>query len=262
MNVTPSEPSKRAPRPPSNWAQIVSSATSLLTVALAVYALFFSSTSQVLVQYLQSEVAYRNKIISNLQDTKENLEKGILVKEGELQNLNKQSSEMQSALASLDKQRSDAETQITALKQEQSVLSRAIVEARSESQQNEFSYVKERLAGQSEAVIMVTWVLSIGEDEKQTRIKRETLWPQYLRFYRKVAGSFPEKQRAIAQRIVSLFEKQCGHFENIVFDIPVPEKRISDKYERVSDPRIEKIREKALDTEERIIKCMRSVRDE
>ncbi|WP_155982286.1 hypothetical protein [Xanthobacter sp. 126] len=262
MDVSSSESAKRPSRPLSNWAQIFSAGTSLVTVALAVYALFFSSTSQALVQYLQSELAYRNRVILNLQDTKENLEKNISSKEGELRKLDEESTKLKSEIASLGELRSSAEAQIAALKQEQSDLSKAVVEAASQSKQNEFSYIKERLAGRSEAVIVAPWVLTILWDENRTRIRREVIWPHYLKFYQESADKIPEPQRQTAQKIVRLFQNQCSRFSKITFEIPVPVRRISPDFERLSDPRIEKIQKKALDTEEQIVRCMRSVQDE
>ena len=263
MDSNSTEVPKRVARPPSNWAQLISAGTALVTVALAIYALFFSSASQALIQYLQSELAYRNKVISNLQDTKDNLERSISARELQFQKLTAEANELQSSIASLAKQRSEAEAQVRSLKEEQSVLSQAVIEARSRSTQNEFSYIKERLVGRSEAVIVAPWTLTIIEDEKQTSARRETLWPQYLAFYRKTAASFPDAQRSTAERIVSLFEKQCARFRTMVFDIPVPVRRAdANSFERLEDPRIDQIRKKALAVEDDIKKCLRSVRDD
>ena len=112
-------------RPPSNWAQLISAATSLITVGLAVYAVFFSRTSQVLIEYLQSELAYRNKVITNLQDTKDSLERNISQKEEEVRNLDKRSSALLSAIATLDKQKAESGVEIANLRREQLELSQA-----------------------------------------------------------------------------------------------------------------------------------------
>jgi peptidoglycan hydrolase CwlO-like protein len=77
-------------RPSSNWAQIVSAITSSATTALAIWAIFFSSASQTVVDFLQSELAIRNSKIVALEKTSEGLQIEIQSRQAELSLLSQQ----------------------------------------------------------------------------------------------------------------------------------------------------------------------------
>lgn len=251
-----------APRPKSNWAQIASAVISFATVALAFYALFFSSASQVVIQYLQSELTSRNQRIMNLESTKESLERSISVKESNIELLDKKSSELQLSISQYEAQKMDMEKRLQALREEQEFLQRAAAEARKQSTQNEFSYIKEKIYSSTNSIFIMTWPIRII-GEKRTSVKRETVWPHYFNYYKSSVAKFPENERVLGERILALFERKCGRFKQIVFDIPVaPDQIVPGTFERKTDDRIEKITKRAFDVAKQIEDCLRSLQDE
>ena len=248
-------PSSADKRPASNWAQIISALSSILTVLVAVYAIFFSNASQTLINYMKSEIESRNVRIVDLEAARHRLQADILLREREIQDLDVRSRDLRQTVAALEGNKDELANALEKLLEQKNNLEAVVDSLRSRSLRNEFAYVREKLAYGSGVVLVVTWPLNIIGGETSGRARRETLWPQYIEFYRQEARKLPANEIVIANQVLEKFEVKCARFRDIVFNIPDFRGLSSE----VAAERARLISQRAFETSREIRNCLRSV---
>ena len=244
-----------AERPAANAAQWVSAVTSLATTGLAIWAVFFSTTSQALVQYLQSELAQRNMTVMSLEARGKLLQNEISEKETQLGKLVSRASELEKQTSTLTVQRGDLQAQVQKLDAERVTLSTQVDLRTRQVNETTFSLVAEKIASAGKDIIVVSWPYDIIGREASDRspvARRLSVWPSYVQFFRGVVAKLPPAEQAVGIRVMSRFENQCARLSKISFEIPPV---------RGLDPRILEISKSAIAAEADIISCLRTVRE-
>jgi chromosome segregation ATPase len=118
--------------------------------ALAIYGLFFSTTSQALVSYLQSELAVRNQRIASMELREQQLQLSI--------------SQTQVTLGDLNEQRAGLERQVADLNAEREALSRKAESLGSTLSSTEFSLVREKISAKLASTIVSTLSLNLDTE--------------------------------------------------------------------------------------------------
>jgi hypothetical protein len=193
-----------------NAPQWVSAICALTLAGLAIYGLFFSSTSQALIAYLQSELAIRNQHIAGLELHERELQQSI--------------STALSDLKGLAVQKETLQRQVASLNAEQQRLSTKNAELGNTLSTTEFSLVKEKigaeLSSKTVSTIDVTLEHELEEQPEGVRGRTERPWDDYLDFIRKTADRLPERDRPVASAVVTNFAKQCQRLSSVVIQIP------------------------------------------
>jgi hypothetical protein len=192
-----------------NAPQWVSAICALTLAGLAIYGLFFSSTSQAIVGYLQSELAIRNQRIA-----------GLELRERELQT---SVSTAQLDLKGLAEQKENLQRQVASLNAEQQALSTKISELGKTLSTTEFSLVKEKIGAELSSKIVSTISFSLQREivkPEGVRGRTEKPWDDYLDFIRKTVDRLPERDRPVARAVVANFAQQCQRLSNVGIQIP------------------------------------------
>jgi hypothetical protein len=193
-----------------NAPQWVSAISAVTVAGLAIYGLFFSSTSQAIVAYLQSELTIRNQHIAGLELRERELQTSVAAVQSDLKGLAEQKELLLRQVASLNAERESLSAQITELGKSLS--------------NTEFSLVKEKIGAElsSKVVSTVTFSLLQEYEEKPegVRGRTERPWDDYLDFIRKTADQLPERDRPVARVVVANFEQQCRRLSNVAVQIP------------------------------------------
>jgi hypothetical protein len=192
-----------------NVPQWVSAICALALAFLAIYGLFFSTTSQALVAYLQSELAVRNQHIAALELRERELQLSV--------------ANAQSNLNGLADQKTLLEKQVALLNTEQESLTQKVKDLGSTLSKTEFSLVKEKIGAKLSSTIGST--LFLREDElykpEGVRARSERPWDGQLSYIREIAeGLLPERDRPLARNVVVNFARQCERYSKIIIQIP------------------------------------------
>lgn len=217
-------PGRRNPRfPPANLPQWISAGTSVVTVSVALWALFFSPASQALVQYLQSELASRNYKIADLEAQESLLHLAVGRREQELNALGSKANELQGQLTGLASQRDQLQRQIVNLESERDLLASQIKDVDTKLGHTEFSLVKEKLAAQLSSRIIVVWPYNIMDEAYSPhgiRPRKEVLWGAYVSSMREKVNTLTPTEQELGNTVITNFINQCGQLSTISFDIP------------------------------------------
>lgn len=194
-----------------NVPQWVSALCAVLLAGLAVYGVFFSSTSQALVNYLQSELAVRNQRISGLEQRETELQTSI--------------NNAQQDLAGLGEQKSSLEKQVANLKEEQQTLTAQIQTLGSNLSKTTFDYVREKISVQLTAGLGELYVTALqlsDELSKPEGTRARTLRPFEIQIRRieEISKELPSSEKETAQLIAAKFSEQCSRFHALLIYIP------------------------------------------
>src|SRR5947207_1111235 len=85
-----------------NAPQWVSAISAILLALLAIYAFFFSKTSQAVVAYLQSELALRNMRLASMEERERELQRSIGSAQASLDGLSEQKTALEKQVQSLN----------------------------------------------------------------------------------------------------------------------------------------------------------------
>lgn len=240
-----------------NAPQWVSAACALTLAGLAIYGLFFSSTSQALIAYLHSELAIRNQRIAGLELHERELQKSI--------------STAQSDLKGLVEQKEPLQRQVASLNAEQQALSTKVAELGKTLSTTEFSLVKEKIGAELSSKIVstidVTLMHELEELPEGVRGRAYRPWDDYLDFIRKTADRLPERDQPVASTVVANFTQQCQRLSNVEIQIPnlLPPKDADlsqygwDLSKHPSYIRLEAVTKQIEKTQKNIVDCFRSV---
>jgi hypothetical protein len=233
----------------------VSAICALTLAVLAIYGVFFSTTSQAIVAYLQSELAIRNQRIAGLESHELELQKSV--------------STAQTDLKSLAEQKETLQGQVASLKAQQQGLSTSVAELEKTLSVSEFSLVKEKIGAELSSKIVSTIAFTLTrelEGPDGVRGRTERPWDKYLDFIRKTADKLPEHDRPIARVVVANFEEQCQRLKNV--GIQIPSLRSLDKenlapygYDLSKHPssiRLESVIKQIEKVQQDIVDCFRS----
>ena len=191
-----------------NASQIVSALTLATVAGIAIYALFFSPTSQMVVSYLHSELAERNSRISALEKREQELLASIGNREKELRSIEATAGTLTSEMAGLGSQRDQLSAQIDAL--------------RSTLVQTEFAFARDKI-GVPLAEFDIAPVMKIRseiESDAGLRPRQQEMWTGFVASMRASAGELPPDQRAVGQEVVEAFARQCQRLESVRIDLP------------------------------------------
>jgi cell division protein FtsB len=182
-----------------NVPQWVSAVCAFALAALAIYGLFFSTTSQALVSYLQSELAVRNQRIATMELREQQLQLSI--------------SQTQATLGDLNEQRTGLEKQVADLNAEREALSRKAESLGSTLSSTEFSLVREKISAKLASTIVSTLSLNLDTElwsAQGVQARSVRPWNDYFAFIKKTAEELNERDQALGQTIVARFVDQCG----------------------------------------------------
>jgi hypothetical protein len=194
-----------------NAPQWVSAICAFALTVLAIYGLFFSTTSQALVSYLQSELAVRNQRIAGLELREQQLQ--LSVKNAE------------SNLGGLSEEKSELEKQVATLRVEQESYSKRVQELGSTLSGTQFSLAREKVgvklaSGLSELAVIRIHLGSDWLTPDGVRARMVRPWQSYLNSVEKAVADLPEADRAIARTVLEKFVQQCGRYSSVVVQIP------------------------------------------
>ncbi len=258
VNTDPPQP---APRHSVDWGnapQWVSAVCAFALAALAIYGLFFSKASQVLVSYLQSELAVRNQRIAALELREQQLQLSIATAQNNLNGLAERKDELESQLSSLKAQYE------TASKRMQQLNSTLV--------NTEFFLVREKIGAKVSSVISELMVLTIKLSEELTspqgtRARTVKPWDYSLKFVQDTSAELPESDRILGRIVVEKFIQQCARYNEVVIQIPnlrIPRDADMSPYNYNSDKhpasvRLEAIRKQIEKAENDIEACFKTV---
>jgi hypothetical protein len=178
---------------------------------LAIYGLFFSTTSHALVAYLQSELAVRNQRIASLEIREQQLQ--LSVKNAE------------TSLGGLSEEKSELEKRVAALKVEQENYSKRVQELGSTLSETQFSLAREKvgvkLASGLSGLAVIR--LHLGSDwltPEGVRAQTVRPWQSYLKSVEQAVAGLPDADRVIAHTVLEKFVQQCERYSSIVIQIP------------------------------------------
>jgi len=209
--------------PQATLAEWISALASVATLGVGVWAFFFSSASQALVDYLHSELASRNNKIISLEAQEARLHLAVSQREAELSSLGKKTAELQGDLAQLSSQRERLQQQISQLEVERSALTARVAEAATDLLRSQFSMVREKLVGKLTSTLVVTWPLRLSDElysAQGIRPRKATLWGDYLQFLRDEADKLASTEKELGKIVIEKFVNHCGHLSNVSIDIP------------------------------------------
>jgi hypothetical protein len=171
-----------------NLSQIVSALSSVIVACTAIYVLFFSSTSQMFIAYLHSELALRN-----------------------------------SKIAAMELQEHQLRIQISQRETELRTIEQKITELGSNLSRSEFERVREKIKAELfGSKLVVVWPLKLVDEyfsKNGIRPRKEFLLPQYLAYATTRIEQFPKAEQELAQQTLRLFGEQCAHL-NKAIDLP------------------------------------------
>lgn len=266
-------------RPLSNWAQVLSAASSLVTMVVAVWAIFFSPASQSVVDFLQSELALRNSKIATLEKSSEELNSQIELRQNELARLEERVTDTTSELDALTRTNKD-------LSDEKSNLSTAIEEQKQELEVYSANYEKLRIkfvAGKFYAAMQGSFVTSDEFDMIMNWPKSEVkvnVWERHVKFVKDQLQSLKGGERKIGSEVIRRFVAKCAKIGNRsisirpltepeapVFDYQkqsaVERDNLDREYERALEKFHREVRGKEIakirDVKDQIKECMRDI---
>lgn len=205
----------KVPPPAANLPQWISAVSSATVTLIALWALFFSSTSEALIKYLHTELATRNLHIASLELHEQKLQNAVEIKEGQLKSIEQKSSELDAKLSSLSSERSSLEGQVTALGKERDVLTVKVNQVRSMLSETQFDLVKEKIRAELAGHIIIT-------DPFRTTNKPQTveIWSRYLKYIQSTAEKLPLEEQSLASAVVKNFSEQCSKLSSVRVVIP------------------------------------------
>jgi hypothetical protein len=192
-----------------NAPQWVSALCALALAGLAFYGFFFSTTSQALVAYLQSELAVRNQRIAALELREHDLQLSV--------------SSAQSNLGNLNDQKTVLEKQVAALNSERQSLTQRMKDLGSTLSKTEFSLVKEKIGAKLTSTLgpMLTWDIKREFDKPEgVRARSERPWDGQLSYIKEIADELSEPDRALGRNVIANFVQQCDRLSKVVIQVP------------------------------------------
>jgi hypothetical protein len=182
-----------------NVPQWISGICALFLALLAVYGLFYSPTSQALVNYLQSELTVRNQRIATLELREQQLQLSI--------------SQSQATLGDLNAQKTTLEDQVANLNVERQALSRKAEELGSSLSNTEFSLVREKIGTKLASTMISTLSIKLDDElwsPQGVQARTVKPWDTYIAFIKKTADQLEDPDRNLGQQVVLKFVEQCG----------------------------------------------------
>lgn len=182
-----------------NVPQWISALCAFALAALAVYGLFFSTTSQALVSYLQSELAVRNQRIAAMELREQQLQTSI--------------AQSQTILTDLNSQKSGLEKQVADLASEREALSKKAENLGSSLSVTEFSLVREKISAKLASTIVTTLSFTLDDElwsAQGVNARIVKPWNDYFTFIKRTAEGLPEPDRALGKSVVTRFIEQCA----------------------------------------------------
>ncbi len=215
--------------PPANLAQWISAIASMATVSLAIWAIFFSSASQSLVQFLQSELSYRNSKIANLEAQEFALQEAILKREQTVRELQIKADDIKAELQGLlsDRQallasKKTLENEKGRLESKSQALAGHLIDAR-------LKVVQFKLLGELKSKVVTTRADSLyrgSKSRKKNQSEKIEIWSDYVEFIRRSVNELSGDERAIGRDIFNGFQAKCGKLRSrvvIVSDLVEPD---------------------------------------
>ncbi|NVN85760.1 MAG: hypothetical protein HXX15_06685 [Rhodopseudomonas sp.] len=191
-----------------NVPQWISALCALALAALAIYGLFFSTTSQALVSYLQSELAIRNQRIAGLELREQQLQLSV--------------NTAQSTLRELADKKAVAEKQVAALNAEQETLSQKVRDLGLNLSNAEFSLVREKITAVLASTITPLDIILSDQLDTPEGVRAVVKRPfdEQSAYIKEIAGNLPERDRPLAEKVIASFRQQCSRFSAVVISIP------------------------------------------
>jgi septal ring factor EnvC (AmiA/AmiB activator) len=254
-----------------NLSQIVSAATSLVVVVLAIWGVFFSGASQAVVAYLNSELAARNSRIAAMEARERELTDSIKTREADLISI-------QEITSQLTSQRKRLEDQISRLEVERESLSGQAARLQESLGRSEFEVVREKIVGAIASRVNFVEPLRLYDEASRptgSKARRVDLWTGYLQQLRDaLSKKLPQADQKLGAQVIQQFAAQCSRLSSLRIDIPalrfpaiseVPEADkkswIRDDWPqyRVVNQRIKEIQERFTAGEEQLENCLKQV---
>lgn len=209
--------------PAANLAQWISAFASVVTVCLAVWALFFSSASQSLVQYLQSELSYRNSKIASLEVDEATLRTAILSREQTVRELQVKADSIKADLLGLERSRAALFGENKLLSEKRKSVEKDLLALGEQLLVARSSVVKFKLLGLIKERIVSTKVFSfIDEDGTIDQLKSKDIevWSDYSKFIADLVDNLKGSELLTGKDIQKKFLTQCSYLKNNLIHVP------------------------------------------
>jgi hypothetical protein len=191
----------------------VSAFASLATTSLAVYAIFFSSASQTLIQYLQSELTVSNYKISTLEEREDKLQREIERREVALNRLTEEVDTLNVEIASLVAEKNFTIGEIGNLHKEREKLGRELSSLEAKLLSSKEAVVKFRLLGDIRSVIVSTKaeeILSEAYSDTGTTPRDIEVWADFEKHLGRLVEKLSGTDRDIGKGLLDKFLRRCS----------------------------------------------------
>lgn len=240
-----------------------------VSAVVGLWFILFSPASQVLIQYLQSELAIRNSQIANLDAQADVLKRSIKEREDTLNSLTFRVIEITDQARKLEDQRAILLAQVSAAETEKSGLETQIAQVRADLDNSSFYLARERLA----ATLNFSFQLfgphtriNLELDKPAFKPRKHSLWAKFLETVDSAISVLPKEEQALGQEVKTQFTRQCDRLSSATIDLPAIPKPTQEPIatfgSRLGDALTRKSRvvERVIDAESDLIECFKTVK--